>query len=126
MTRCRLGAALLALLLAALMLADGYMARHHMGMLRELGHIDAAAETEDWPEAEYYVNLAKENWDGGRKIAASLTDQSHLEQIEVLFSLLTGALRLRDPALVRQLATQLSAELERLAESHRPNWWNIL
>lgn len=123
MTRFRIGAALLALLLAISLLAQWGMARIHLPIARTLEETAQYARAENWASAVRSLSGAEARWLHYRGISAALADHQPMEDIEALFAQLKCLTGEPDFA---PLCMELRCRVTAMADAHRLTWWNLL
>ena len=121
MNRSRLGAVVLAALLVLGLLGSHRMSRCQTHIAAEVDRAAEAAAREDWHRAETLARSARSRWQKTQALAATLWDQTPLEEIDTLFALLEG-----DRASFRENCIRLSRALTDLADSQKLSWSNLL
>ena len=126
MKRGIIGAALLAGLLAGGLFSTLWLGRRLEPLPPLLEQAAGAARDNRWEAAELLSDRAEQTWQQVWRRVAVFTDHAPMEQIDALFAQLEVCQADRVFTDYRKLCVRLSSELEALAESHCPNWWNLL
>ena len=93
---------------------------------RELEGLEEALADEDWERAEAVCGQAEARWEQARPRWAVLIDHGEMEDVEIGFTDLSGAVRRRARDEALKELTELKFFLRRAAEAERPGWENIL
>ena len=88
MTRFRIGAGLLIVLLAVCLFAQLRMGAIQEPIAAQVDRAQSLAAQEDWLAAEAAVAEARQEWTCSRTFVAALADHQPLEDIECLFAML--------------------------------------
>lgn len=121
MKRCWFGAGILALLLAAGLLVSLNMGKFHLKLSEELSRA-AEQAGENREQAQQTADLAREQWDRRRKLAAVLNDHAPMDAIEENFRLLNPEAETED---FRETCLRLSAQLKALGQAQLPTLENL-
>lgn len=123
MRRWRLGAGLLALLLAAGLVSGAWMERFH-GELETLAHSGWEAVREgDTEQAARVLQLLQSRWEGAKALTSVLAEHAALEEVDALLMQLTVS---RDRQFLEENSLQLASLLGALAKSQRLTMENLL
>ena len=93
---------------------------------RELEGLEETIGSEDWERAEAVCGQAEAQWEQVRPRWAVLIDHGEMEDVEIGFTDLAGAVRRRARDEALKELTELKFFLRRAAEAARPGWENIL
>lgn len=126
MKRCWFGLGLLVFLLIGGLLATRAMTLRHKAVAARLDTAAAAAEAENWAEAERQLGAARKQWEDDWHFTAAFADHEPMEEIDGLFAQSEVYLRSHDPEALAAVCTQLSRLTEAVGEAHALNWWNFL
>lgn len=126
MKRCPIGAVLLLILLVLGLLSSGWMNSFHSERARDVALAADAALRQDWDTAEAHTGHAKQKWESCRGLAASISNDTPIEEIDGLFRQLEVHAAGKDALTYASICMQLSHHLQSLGESHRLSWQNLL
>ena len=124
MKRTWIGAALLALLLAAGILVGEVMDHRISPGAEQLRQAAEYARRGEWEQAEELADGVRADWTQTRWLAEILATHENLEQIEVSFAQLDSYARV-DGAAYSALCDTLSSQLEALGKAHGCSLGNL-
>ena len=93
---------------------------------RELTALEEALEDEEWDRAEQAFDRARAMWEQARPRWAVLIDHGEMEDVEIGFVDLAGAVRRRERDEALKEGAELIFFLRRAPEAERPGWENVL
>ena len=102
------------------------MDRVHRPAARQLELAAKSALEEDWEQARYQAQQARNIWWKYRNFTASVADHTPMDEIEGLYAELIVYGAEEDRAHFAAICLQLARLTKAMAESHSPNWWNLL
>lgn len=108
MTRFRIGAGLLIVLLALSVFSQLGMGAIQKPIAAQVDRAQTLAAREDWPAAGAAVAEARQEWENSRTFIAALADHQPLEDIECLFAMLASYARERDGTEFQAACAELS------------------
>ena len=117
--------ALLFVLAAAIGISH-YLTDSAERVCRELTEVEQALWREDWPRAESGLERAENEWRQLQGKWAKLIDHKEMEDIEISFVDLRGAVRRKDRNEALKEQTELVFFLRHTPDAERPGWENIL
>lgn len=126
MKRCWFGLGLLIFLMIGGFLVTRAMTEQHRGVSDRLASAAAAAEKEDWEDAERELAAARKEWEDGWHFSAAFADHEPMEEIDGLFAQSEVYLSCRDSEALAAVCAQLTRMTEAVGEAHALNWWNFL
>lgn len=126
MKRLYIGAALLAVMLAAGICLTAVFTGIHGPLSEQLQEAQAAAVAGDWEKAADLTARAREKWEKYRHFTAAVADHEPLEEMDSLFARLEVLCQLREEDEFAADCAQLARLADAMAESQRINWWNLL
>ena len=126
MKRLYIGAALLAVMLAAGICLTAIFNSIHEPLSAQLQEAQAAAVAGDWEKAADLTARSREKWEKYRHFTAAVADHEPLEEMDSLFARLEVLCQLREEDEFAADCAQLARLADAMAESQRINWWNLL
>lgn len=126
MGRFRIGAALLAILLAAGLWAQGRMMAVHMPIADAMEAAADAAMSGSWEEAESHVRTAQSKWLDARLLTAALADHQPLEDIECLLAQLPVYAASDQPDSFAAACRDAARKIRAVADAHHLHWETFL
>ena len=126
MKRLYIGAALLAVMLAAGICLTVAFTAIHEPLSSRLQEAQEAAVAGDWEKAADLTEQARQKWEEFRHFTAAVADHEPLEEMDSLFARLEVLCRLREEDEFAADCAQLARLADAMAESQRINWWNLL
>ena len=124
MKRMWIGAALLAVLLAAGLLAGSALEARFSPAAQALRQAGEWAAAEDWDRAAALSDEVRADWEKAQWLAQALTGHETLEQIQTSFAQLE-VYKGSDVTAFSALCAALAQELEALGDAHRCSWENF-
>lgn len=124
--RVSFGAALLILLLIAALLGGFAMEKVYDPAARMFGEAAEFALDENWQQALLSADQGRTRWIKYRSFAASLADQTPMDDVEKLMSEMTVFARCRDKEHFAATCAQLSVMCKAMGDAHKGSWWNLL
>ena len=124
MKRMWIGAAILALLLAAGLLVGEVMENRMSPGAETLRRAAEAARAEEWDQAAELADAVRADWERTRWLAEILATHENLEQIEISFGQLDSYAR-TDGAAYSALCDTLASQLEALGKAHGCSLGNL-
>ena len=125
MTRFRIGAGLLIVLLALSVFSQLGMGAIQKPIAAQVDRAQTLAAREDWPAAGAAVAEARQEWDNSRTFIAALADHQPLEDIECLFAMLASYARERDGTEFQAACAELSRRVLAVKEAQEFNLGSI-
>ena len=125
MKRMWIGAALLAVLLAAGLLVGEVMENQTAPGAEKLRQAAQYARTAQWEPAENLADAVRADWEQTRWLAEILATHENLEQIEISFQQLDAYVG-ADPVAYSALCDSLASQLEALGKAHGCSLGNLL
>lgn len=126
MKRLWIGAAMLAVLLAAGIFSTVTMGRFHHSLSQRLESASQAALEEDWAQAQKILHQCHSRWLRYRNGIATGASHEPIEEIDSLYSQLNIYLQRRDSTGFAICCTTLRHRTAALGEAQGINWWNLL
>lgn len=126
MTRSKIGAWLLLILLLVGLISSWGMVRFSDPIGEAADQAASAALREDWKEAETLANQARDRWQKYWGFCAAFADHGPMENINGLFAQLEVYARSRDAQNFAAVCAQLSQDAKAIGEAHSLKWWNLL
>ena len=126
MKRFWLGAALLAVLLAAGIFSTVATERFHHSLSRRLEATASAALAQDWESAGELLHQCRSRWVRCRNYLAAGVSHEPIEQIDLLYAQLDLYFQRRDSPGFALCCTAVQHQTQALGEAHSLNWWNLL
>lgn len=126
MKRFWIGLCVLALLLATGLWSTNRMVQAHAPISDALAQASQAALTGNWKQATVFLDTARRQWENWVDFSAAFTDHSMLENAEGLFAELGVYEKSNNLLPFAAGCVQLSQLIRAIAESHLPNWQNLL
>ena len=125
MSRFRIGAGLLVLLLVVCVWSQLRMSQIQKPIAAEVAQAEDYAAREDWPAAAAAVSEAKAAWEENHTFVASLADHQPMEDIESLFAMLEAYAEERDGTEFRAACQDLTRRILAVKEAHEFNFGSI-
>lgn len=125
MTRFRIGAGILAVLLAASLWVQAAMQRIQEPVADSLERAARSAMDGNWIAAGMHLEEAQTRWEKHRRMTAALSDHTPMEDIDSLLAQLT-AYAGSDGETYAAICRELRCRVEAVADAHRLRWWNLL
>lgn len=126
MGRFRIGAALLAILLAVGLFAQNRMMAVHMPIADAIEAAADAALSGSWEEAEAYTRSAQAQWSDARLLTAALADHQPLEDIECLLAQLPVYAASDQPDSFAAACRDAARKIRAVADAHHLRWETFL
>lgn len=126
MSRIRIGACILLLLLAVCIASAIYMPKTQGKIAQQLQQAARYAQNGDWADASAAAQQAKLAWEKARFFTAVTADHSPMDQIDALFSQLEVYAGQKETTSFAATALQLSHLSAALGEDHIFRWQNLL
>lgn len=126
MKRCPFGAVMLLILLVIGLLSSAWMGNFHSELSRDAEKAASAVLRSDWEAAVSLAAQTRQRWEAKRGLAASISNDAPIEEIDGLFRQLDVHAAGEDPIAYASVCVQLSHRLDALGEAHRIRWWNLL
>lgn len=126
MKRIWIGAALLAIVLAAGLWTGKRMEKTHTEVARQLRLCGQAAQAEQWERADELAREARDRWDKEWDFTAALADHTLLDEIDGVMEEMEVCRKNRDSLRSAALCAKLAQMVDALQEAHRLNWRNLL
>ncbi len=98
----------------------------HDPLVTQLQQAQAAAAAEDWATATALSQSALQRWQTWHRFTAAFADHAPMDEIDSLFAELQVYAQARNEDHFAALCAQLAQLAHAMAESHSPNWWNLL
>ena len=116
---------LLALLLGGIFVSCK-MRNTHLEISQLLQQAQASANAGDWQKASVLAEQAKMRWQKHHHFTASFADHNPMDELDGLFSELMVYLENQESPHFEATCARLSFLAQAMADSHSPQWWNIL
>ena len=116
MSRFRIGAGLLAVLLGVSLWAQSQMKAIQAPIAGQITQAEALAAGGSWPQAAAAVTQAREDWEESRTFVAALADHQPMEDIEGLFARL-HAYETEDRSEYAALCAEIARRIRAVAEA---------
>ena len=126
MKRLWLGAALLAVLLAAGIFSTLVTERFHHSLSRRLEATAAAALAQDWEQTGELLHQCRSHWARYRNFVAAVASHEPIEEIDSLYDQLDIYFVRRDSQGFSLCCATLQHRTRALGEAQSINWWNLL
>ena len=126
MKRFWLGAALLAVLLAAGIFSTVATERFHHSLSRRLEATASAALAQDWESAGELLHQCRSHWARHRNFVAAVASHEPIEDIDSLYDQLDIYFSQRDSQGFALCCATLHHRTQALGEAQSINWWNLL
>jgi len=126
MKRLWIGILILSVLLASGGLSSWAIAGIHAPIALSLHQAEAAALSQDWPQAEQYSRAAYARWQQHWRFTAAFADHTPMDEVDGLFAELQVYCQCREAQHFAATCAHLAQLTEAMAESHSPSWWNLL
>ena len=126
MSRFRIGAGLLAVLLALCLWSQLRMTRIQAPIAASVSQAGELAAQGDWPAAAQSIRSARESWEKRRTFVSALADHQPLEDIECLFAMAEGYLEEQDEGEFRSACRDLSRRILAVKEAQEFSLGSIL
>lgn len=126
MKRIWIGAALLAIVLAAGLWTGNRMEQVHTEVARQLRLCGQAAQAEQWERADELAREARDRWEKEWDFTAALADHTLLDEIDGVMEEMEVCRKNRDSLRSAALCAKLAQMVDALQEAHRLNWRNLL
>ena len=126
MKRGWIGAGLLAALLVSGLLVTWRMDKCHTQMAADLDRAAGYALTEDWEQAAFYAQQARNDWEKGWRFSAAFADHEPMEDIDSMLSQLRVYAAAEDRVSFAAVCAQLSRQVEAIGQAHGLTWRNLL
>lgn len=126
MKRIWIGAALLAIILAAGLWTGNRMEKIHTEVAQRLRLCAQAAQAGQWDRADELAREAKDRWEAEWDFTAALADHTLLDEIDGVFEQMEVCRKNRDSLRSAALCAKLAKMVDALQEAHRLNWRNFL
>lgn len=124
MIRFRIGAFLLAALLAVSLWAQWMMGRNQAPVADALERAAQSAMEHNWIAAGMHLKEAQSRWQKHRHFTAAFSDHTPMEDIDSLLAQLT-AYAGNDGETFAAICKELRCRVEAVADAHRLTWWNL-
>ena len=118
-------AILVALLVLSIAIAAG-LRNVHDGISDLLEQAAAAAEQEDWQQAERFARQAEDRWQRYHHFTAAFADHTPMDELDGLFAELMVFLNNRESPHFASTCARLSLLARAMADSHGVQWWDLL
>ena len=125
MTRFRIGAGLLLVLLVLCFWSQVRMTKLQKPIAALVLQAETSAAGEDWPGAAGSISRAREEWEDHRTFVAALADHQPLEDIECLFAMLASYAREQDETEFQAACADLSRRILAVKEAQEFNLGSI-
>ena len=125
MTRFRIGAGLLIVLLAVCVFSQLRMGAIQKPIAAQVDRAQTLASMEDWTAAGAAVALARQEWEDRRTFVSALADHQPLEDIECLFAMLESYAREQDRTEFQAACAELSRRILAVKEAQEFNLGSI-
>ena len=125
MTRFRIGAGLLIVLLAVCVFSQLWMGAIQKPIAAQVDRAQTLASMEDWTAAGAAVALARQEWEDRRTFVSALADHQPLEDIECLFAMLESYAREQDRTEFQAACAELSRRILAVKEAQEFNLGSI-
>ena len=125
MTRFRIGAGLLLVLLVLCFWSQVRMTKLQKPIAALVLQAETSAAGEDWPGAAGSISRAREEWEDHRTFVAALADHQPLEDIECLFAMLEAYAREQDETEFQAACADLSRRILAVKEAQEFNLGSI-
>ena len=91
-----------------------------------LSQAAAAAEQNDWQQADRLARQAEQQWQRYHHFTAAFADHTPMDELDGLFAELLVFLSNRESPHFASTCTRLSLLAQSMADSHGVQWWNLL
>lgn len=126
MKRGWIGLGLLVVLLVIGLLVTWHMGKSHAGMAADLDRAAGYALMENWEQATFYAQKAKNDWEKGWRFSAAFADHEPMENIDSLLAQLLTYASARDEISFAAVCAQLARQIDAVGDAHGLTWWNLL
>ena len=116
---------LIVLLIFSIAIAAG-MHNAHDGISDLLAQAAAAAEQDDWPQADRFARQASDRWQRYHHFTAAFADHTPMDELDGLFAELMVFLNNRELPHFASTCARLSLLAQAMADSHGVQWWDVL
>ena len=125
MTRFRIGAGLLLVLLVLCFWSQVRMTKLQKPIAVLVLQAETSAAGEDWPGAAGSISRAREEWEDHRTFVAALADHQPLEDVESLFAMAQAYSVCRDGTQFRATCQELNRRILAVMEAQELNFGSI-
>ena len=91
-----------------------------------LSQAAAAAEQDDWQQADRLARQAEQQWQQYHHFTAAFADHTPMDELDGLFAELLVFLNNRESPHFASTCARLSLLAQSMADSHGAQWWNLL
>ena len=116
---------LIALLILSIAIA-ALMHDIHYRISDLLSQAAAAAEQDDWQQADRLARQAEQQWQQYHHFTAAFADHTPMDELDGLFAELLVFLNNRESPHFASTCARLSLLAQSMADSHGVQWWNLL
>ena len=116
---------LIALLILSIAIA-ALMHDVHYRISDLLSQAAAAAEQDDWQQADRLARQAEQQWQQYHHFTAAFADHTPMDELDGLFAELLVFLNNRESPHFASTCARLSLLAQSMADSHGVQWWNLL